>query len=154
MVLAERAAAVNATIVREGLDFGVRSRSMAVGGQLLELQGIGASYAEVFLPLYGEHQASNAACALVAVEAFLGAAEREPLDAGLVLAGFAAANSPGRLEIVRRNPTVLLDGAHNPAGAAALAAALEDAKVMARLDGKNLVKTVVVKSKLVNFVVR
>jgi dihydrofolate synthase/folylpolyglutamate synthase len=133
LVLAERAAEVGATIVREGIDFGVRSRNVAVGGQLLELQGLAGVYPEVFLPLYGEHQASNAACALAAVEAFLGATERGPLDVELVRAAFAAARSPGRLEIVRRSPTVLIDGAHNPAGAAALAAALEDAFTFDRL---------------------
>jgi dihydrofolate synthase/folylpolyglutamate synthase len=126
-VLASRATEVGATVLREGQDFGVRSRSIAIGGQLLELQGLAGSYDEVFLPLYGEHQASNAACALVAVEAFLGVQERGALDIDAVRAAFAAVRSPGRLEVLRRSPTVLIDGAHNPAGAAALAAALEDA---------------------------
>jgi dihydrofolate synthase/folylpolyglutamate synthase len=144
LVLAERVAEVGATIRREGLDFGVRSRQVAVGGQMLDLQGLAGSYDEVFLPLYGEHQASNAACALAAVESFVGATERGPLDAEAVQAAFAAVRSPGRLEIVRRSPTVLIDGAHNPAGAAALAAALEDAfnfdklvAVVAVLDDKD-----------------
>jgi dihydrofolate synthase/folylpolyglutamate synthase len=144
LVLAHRAAEVGASVVREGLDFGVRSRSVAVGGQMLDLQGLAGGYGEVFLPLYGEHQASNAACALVAVEAFVGAADRGPLDADAVRSAFAAARSPGRLEVVRRSPTVLIDGAHNPAGAAALAAALEDAfnfdqlvAVVAVLDDKD-----------------
>jgi dihydrofolate synthase/folylpolyglutamate synthase len=144
LVLAERVAEVGATIRREGLDFGVRSRQVAIGGQMLELQGLAGSYDEVFLPLYGEHQASNAACALAAVEAFVGATERGPLDADAVQSAFAAVRSPGRLEIVRRSPTVLIDGAHNPAGAAALAAALEDAfnfdklvAVVAVLDDKD-----------------
>jgi dihydrofolate synthase/folylpolyglutamate synthase len=144
LVLAERITEVGATVVREGLDFGVRSRSVAVGGQLLDLQGLAGGYGEVFLPLYGEHQASNAACALAAVEAFVGATDRGPLDAEAVQAAFAAVRSPGRMEIVRRSPTVLIDGAHNPAGAAALAAALEDAfnfdqlvAVIAVLDDKD-----------------
>jgi len=132
-VLVERAAEVGATIVAEGLTFGVRSRSVAVGGQLLELQGLAGVYEEVFLPLHGAHQATNAACALAAVEAFLGAADREPLDADAVRAAFAGVSSPGRLEVVRRSPTVLIDGAHNPAGAAALAAALEDEFTFDRL---------------------
>ncbi|HVY09198.1 MAG TPA: folylpolyglutamate synthase/dihydrofolate synthase family protein [Mycobacteriales bacterium] len=143
-VLAERVAQIGATIVREGLDFGVRARSVAVGGQLLEIQGLGGVYDEIFLPLYGEHQASNAACALAAVEAFFGAQDRGPIDVDLVRAAFAAVRSPGRLEVVRRSPTVLIDGAHNPAGAAALAAALEDAfgfdrlvAVVAMLDDKD-----------------
>jgi dihydrofolate synthase/folylpolyglutamate synthase len=144
LVLTGRCAELGATIVREGIDFGVRSRSVALGGQQLELQGIAASYDEVFLPLYGEHQASNAACALAAVEAFLGAVEREPLEADLVRAAFAGVTSPGRMEVVRRSPTVLLDGAHNPAGAVALAAGIEDAfafdalvAVVAVLDDKD-----------------
>jgi dihydrofolate synthase/folylpolyglutamate synthase len=127
LVLAGRADEVAARIVREGIDFGVQTRSVALGGQQLALQGLAGQYDEVYLPLHGEHQASNAACALAAVEAFLGAPERGALDAELVRTGFAGVTSPGRMEVVRRNPTVLLDGAHNPAGAAALASAIEDA---------------------------
>jgi len=143
-VLVERAATVGATILAEGLTFGVRTRSVAVGGQLLELQGLAGVYDEIFLPLHGAHQAGNAACALAAVEAFVGAADREQLDADLVRAAFAKVSSPGRLEVLRRNPTVMIDGAHNPAGAAALAAALQDAftfdqlvAVVAILDDKD-----------------
>jgi dihydrofolate synthase / folylpolyglutamate synthase len=142
--IVERAATVGATILAEGINFGVRTRAIAVGGQFLELQGLAGVYDEVFLPLYGEHQARNAALALAAVEAFLGQAEREPLDVDLVREAFAGVSSPGRLEVVRRSPTVLLDGAHNPAGAAALTAALEDAftfdklvAVVAMLDDKD-----------------
>jgi dihydrofolate synthase/folylpolyglutamate synthase len=126
-VLADRAQEVGATVLREGVDFGVRSRNVAIGGQVLELEGLAGSYDEVFLPLYGEHQASNAACALAAVEAFLGAPDNGRLDIDAVRAAFAAVRSPGRMEVLRRGPTLLIDGAHNPAGAAALAAALEDA---------------------------
>jgi dihydrofolate synthase/folylpolyglutamate synthase len=143
-VIVERAAAVGASILAEGINFGVRTRSVAVGGQLLELQGLAGVYDEVFLPLYGEHQARNAACALAAVESFLGSADREPLDVDVVRAALAGVSSPGRLEVVRRGPTVLIDGAHNPAGAAALTAALEDAftfdhliAVVAILDDKD-----------------
>jgi dihydrofolate synthase/folylpolyglutamate synthase len=132
-VILERAATVGASIVAEGLAFGVRSRAVAVGGQLLDLQGLAGVYDDVFLPLYGAHQASNAACALAAVEAFVGAADREQLDVDVVRAAFAGVSSPGRLEVVRRSPTVLIDGAHNPAGAAALAAALDDAFAFDRL---------------------
>lgn len=124
VVLLERAAEVGATIAREGLEFGVVSRTPAVGGQLLSLQGLRARYDDVFLPLYGAHQAQNAAVALAAVEAF--AAREEPLDAELVRAAFAEVTSPARLEIVRRSPTIVLDAAHNPHGAEATAAALED----------------------------
>jgi dihydrofolate synthase/folylpolyglutamate synthase len=136
VVLTERAAEVGARLAREGIDFGVRSRSVAVGGQALDLTGIGGDYDDVFLPLYGAHQAANASCALAAVEAFFGAGERGvPLDVDVVRAAFAKVQSPGRLEVVRRSPTVLLDGAHNPAGAAALAAAVEEAFTFERLVG-------------------
>ena len=134
-VLQERAASVQARVVREGVDFGVRSRSVAVGGQSLELTGLGGDYDEVFLPLYGAHQAGNAACALAAVEAFFAADQRGPLNPDAVRAAFAGVRSPGRLEVVRRSPTVLLDGAHNPAGAAALADAVEESFGFERLIG-------------------
>jgi dihydrofolate synthase/folylpolyglutamate synthase len=125
-VLVARAAEVGASIVREGIDFGVQSRTVAIGGQLLTIRGLAGTYEEIFVPLHGEHQASNAALAIAAVEAFLGSG-REQLDVDAVRAAFAGVSSPGRLEVVRRSPTVLLDGAHNAAGAAALAAALGDA---------------------------
>ncbi len=122
-VLLARATEVGATVAREGMEFGVVSRVPAVGGQTVSLQGLRARYDEVFLPLYGAHQAQNAAVALAAVEAFTG---DQPLDEDLVRAAFAEVTSPGRLEIIRRSPTILLDAAHNPAGAEATAAALED----------------------------
>ena len=126
-VLLDRVAEVGASVVREGLDFGVTSRVPAVGGQMLTLQGLRASYPDVFLPLYGAHQAQNAAIALAAVEAFVASSEQsQALDADVVRAAFAEVTSPGRLEIVRRSPTVVLDAAHNPHGAEALGAALED----------------------------
>ena len=122
-VLLERAAEVGATVLREGVDFGVVHRLPAVGGQMLRLQGLRAEYDEVFLPLYGAHQGQNAALALAAVEAFAG---DEPLDAELVHEAFGEVSSPGRLEIIRRSPTIVLDAAHNPHGAKAVAEALED----------------------------
>jgi dihydrofolate synthase/folylpolyglutamate synthase len=122
-VLLARATEVGATVAREGMEFGVVSRVPGVGGQLVSLQGLRARYDDVFLPLHGAHQAQNAAVALAAVEAFAG--ERE-LDADLVRSAFAEVTSPGRLEVVRRSPTIVLDAAHNPAGAEATAAALED----------------------------
>src|SRR5437763_5656235 len=138
LVLTNRVAEVGARLAREGLDFGVRRRSVAVGGQSLDLTGLGGDYDDVFLPLYGAHQAANAACALAAVEAFFGAADpatggRGTIDVEVVRAAFAGVQSPGRLEVVRRSPTVLLDGAHNPAGAAALASAVEEAFTFQRL---------------------
>lgn len=123
-VLLARAMRVDAAVAREDSEFGVRDRQVAVGGQVLELQGLGGVYPEVFLPLHGEHQAHNAAVALAAVEAFFGAGATRQLDVDVVRAGFAAVRSPGRLERVRSAPTVFVDAAHNPAGAAALAQAL------------------------------
>jgi dihydrofolate synthase/folylpolyglutamate synthase len=123
-VIRERCTEVGATLAREGLEFGVISRVPAVGGQMLGLQGLRGSYEDVFLPLYGAHQGQNAALALAAVEAFLGG--EDALDADLVREAFAEVTSPGRLEIIRRSPTIVLDAAHNPHGAAAVVAALED----------------------------
>jgi dihydrofolate synthase/folylpolyglutamate synthase len=131
-VLLRRCAEVGATPVREGLEFGVVSRVPAVGGQMLTLKGLRGQYDEVFLPLYGTHQAQNAVTALAAVEAFLG---DQPLDADLVRDAFGRATSPGRLEIIRRSPMILLDAAHNPHGAEAAAAALEDSFAFAPLIG-------------------
>ena len=124
-VLLRRCAEVGATVAREGLEFGVLERRTAVGGQLLTLQGLAGTYDDVFLPLHGPHQAANAAAALAAVEAFLHA--EGTLDVEAVRAGFAQAQSPGRLEVLRSSPTVLVDAAHNPAGMAATVAALTDA---------------------------
>jgi dihydrofolate synthase / folylpolyglutamate synthase len=118
----ERCAEMGATLAREGSEFGVVERTQAVGGQVLVLQGLKARYEELFLPLFGAHQAQNAALALAAVEAFLG--DQVQLD--LVREGFAQVDSPGRLERVRSAPTILLDGAHNPHGMAATVAALEE----------------------------
>jgi dihydrofolate synthase / folylpolyglutamate synthase len=130
-VLLARAAEVGATVMREGYEFGVAGREVAVGGQVLTLQGRGRVYEDVFLPLHGAHQAGNAAVALAAVEAFLIGAQSDAaatgLDADVVRAAFAGVDSPGRLEVVRRSPTVLVDAAHNPAGAAVLAGSLEEA---------------------------
>jgi dihydrofolate synthase/folylpolyglutamate synthase len=122
----ERSAEMGATVAREGSEFGVVGRTQAVGGQVLTLQGLGGVYDEVFLPLFGAHQAQNAACALAAVEAFLGAGKDRELDAEVVREGFAKVDSPGRLERVRSAPTILLDGAHNPHGMAATVTALEE----------------------------
>jgi dihydrofolate synthase/folylpolyglutamate synthase len=129
----EHCAEVDATIAREGNEFGVLERSLAVGGQVLTLQGLSGVYDEVYLPLHGAHQAQNAAVALAAVEAFLGAGRDKALDPETVRAGFAAASSPGRLERVRTAPTILLDAAHNPHGMAATVAALEDEFAFQRL---------------------
>jgi dihydrofolate synthase / folylpolyglutamate synthase len=132
--LLERCAEVGATVAREGNEFGVRSRDLAVGGQVLSLQGLSGVYDEVFVPLHGAHQAQNAAVALAAVEAFLGAgATTRQLDPDVVREGFADATSPGRLERVRTAPTILLDAAHNPHGMAATVTALTEEFAFGRL---------------------
>jgi dihydrofolate synthase/folylpolyglutamate synthase len=120
--LLKRAATVSADVAREGIEYSVLARSLAVGGQLLTIQGIKETYEDIFLPLHGKHQASNAAAALVAVEAFFG---DQDLDIEAVRAGFAHVTSPGRCEIVHRDPTIILDAAHNPHGAAAITETLQ-----------------------------
>ncbi|GAA3805773.1 bifunctional folylpolyglutamate synthase/dihydrofolate synthase [Streptomyces phyllanthi] len=136
-VLLKKAVEVDATVAREGLEFGVVSRQLAVGGQLATLRGLGGEYEEVFLPLHGAYQAHNAAVALAAVEAFFGVGSQrpEPLDIDTVRKAFASVASPGRLEVVRRSPTVVLDAAHNPAGARATAEAVSEAFDFSRLIG-------------------
>lgn len=125
----------DAAVAREGSEFAVLSRQVAVGGQLVELQGLGGVYSEIFLPLHGEHQAHNAAVALAAVEAFFGAGADRQLDIEAIRAGFASVVVPGRLERVRSAPAVFLDAAHNPHGAAALAETLQSEFDFRRLVG-------------------
>ncbi|MGM1057820.1 bifunctional tetrahydrofolate synthase/dihydrofolate synthase [Saccharothrix sp. Mg75] len=125
-VLLRRIAEVDATVARLGSEFGVLRRDIAVGGQVLSLQGLGGVYDDVFLPLHGAHQAANAVLALAAVEAFFGAGAGRQIDVEAVREAFAGVASPGRLERVRTAPTVLVDAAHNPHGAEALAKALDE----------------------------
>jgi dihydrofolate synthase / folylpolyglutamate synthase len=120
-------------VAREGLEFGVLSRELAIGGQLLQLKGLKGTYEDILLPLYGAHQASNAACALAAAEALTGG--DEPLDAELVRQAFLQVRSPGRLEVVRRGPTVVVDAAHNPAGMRASLDAVQESFDFAKLIG-------------------
>jgi len=124
-VLLERAVEVDATVARAGQEFGVVEREIAVGGQMLKLQGLGGVYDEILLPVHGEHQAHNAALALATVEAFFGAGKDRQLQIDVVRDAFAAVELPARMERARSAPTVLLDAAHNPAGADALATALD-----------------------------
>jgi dihydrofolate synthase/folylpolyglutamate synthase len=144
-VIEERAAQLDAHLLASGRDFGVERRRQAVGGQVLDLRTPTGVIPDILVPLHGRHQADNAAGALVAVQAFLGAHQgawgpgtdapgsvKRDLDPDTVRAGFAAVTSPGRLEVVSRQPLVLLDGAHNPAGARALAAALLEEFVVDR----------------------
>ncbi|MET9483409.1 folylpolyglutamate synthase/dihydrofolate synthase family protein [Streptomyces sp. NPDC006638] len=136
-VMLKKAAEVDATVAREGLEFGIVAREIAVGGQLLTLRGLGGEYEQVFLPLYGAHQAHNAAVALTAVEAFfgIGAEHARPLDMDTVRKAFASVSSPGRLEVMRSSPTVVLDAAHNPAGARAAADGITESFGFSRLIG-------------------
>ncbi len=129
-----RCVEVDATVAREGTEFGVTGRGVALGGQLLVLQGLGGVYDDVVIRLHGGHQAQNAAVALAAVEAFLGAgASTRQLDPDIIREGFAGARSPGRLERVRTSPTILLDAAHNPHGMAATVSALTEEFSFGRL---------------------
>jgi dihydrofolate synthase/folylpolyglutamate synthase len=121
--LLKKAAEVGAEIAREGLEYVIESRTLAVGGQLLTIKTPKDTYEEIFLPLHGKHQASNAAAALVAVEAFFGEQE---LDYDAVIAGFANVQSPGRCEILHRDPTIIIDAAHNPHGAKALTETIQN----------------------------
>ncbi|MFE9362037.1 bifunctional folylpolyglutamate synthase/dihydrofolate synthase [Streptomyces sp. NPDC006978] len=136
-VMLKKAVEVDATVAREGMEFGVVSREIAVGGQLLTLRGLGGEYDNIFLPLYGAHQAHNAAVALAAVEAFfgIGAEQARSLDVEAVRKAFLSVLSPGRLEVVRSSPTVVLDAAHNPAGALAAAEGVSEAFSFSRLIG-------------------
>jgi dihydrofolate synthase / folylpolyglutamate synthase len=130
--LLRRAAEVGASVAREGLEFGVLSRELAVGGQQVSIRGLLGDYPDLYLPLFGAHQASNLACAIAAVEAFAGppgavAGAAAPLDEDLVRRAVARVSSPGRLEVVRRSPVVVVDGAHNPGGMAVTVEALTEA---------------------------
>ena len=120
--LLRRAAEVGADVAREGLEYSIDSRAIAVGGQLISITGLRGHYDDIFLPLHGKHQASNAAAALIAVEAFFG---EQDLDIDAVRASFANVTSPGRCEVIHRDPTIILDAAHNPHGAKAIAETMQ-----------------------------
>ncbi|OFM86330.1 dihydrofolate synthase [Corynebacterium sp. HMSC063A05] len=123
-VVLRRAVEMDASVARAGVEYGVVSHQLAVGGQNLTLKGLAGEYDDIHLPLHGPHQARNAATALAAVEAFFGAGPGRPLNIDAVREGFATVASPGRLERVRSTPTVFIDAAHNPHGARALRTAL------------------------------
>ena len=116
-ILLEKVVEKSAIPYREGLEFALIKRDIAVGGQLISVRGVHGEYTDIYLPLHGAHQAANAAVAIAAVEAFVGV----KLDEELVRAAFTSVSSPGRLEILHRDPTVIIDAAHNPHGATALA---------------------------------
>ena len=159
-ILLRRCAQEGASVAREGIEFGVLQRDVAVGGQRLALRGLRGVYENLFLPLFGAHQAGNAACALAAVEAFAGIGAAGSVGAGVVpvdlgsgslgsnghgtgnaldpeLVGeaFREMTSPGRLEVIKRSPAIVIDAAHNPAGMAATVAALEESFTFTALIG-------------------
>jgi dihydrofolate synthase / folylpolyglutamate synthase len=125
-VILAKADTEGARVILAGRDFEVLDRQLAVGGQVLSIRGVSGNYSDIVVPLHGEHQAENAALAIAAIETFFGADEKQKtLDPDILEAGFSYVTSPGRMEIVRRGPTVLLDAAHNPHGMAAMLNALE-----------------------------
>ncbi|MDN5700056.1 folylpolyglutamate synthase/dihydrofolate synthase family protein [Kocuria carniphila] len=132
-ILLERAQEVGAQFRFEGVEFGVRGRTIAVGGQIMAVQGLAAEYIDLMLPLFGEHQAENAALAIAAVEALLGGGDK-PLNQELLVTGLGAVTSPGRLELARKAPPVLLDAAHNPHGLKASAQAVRESFTFAKLN--------------------
>jgi dihydrofolate synthase/folylpolyglutamate synthase len=116
-VLMHKSAQVDATPIREGIEYAVKNRALAVGGQLISIAGVYGEYNDLFLPLHGAHQAANAATAIASVEVFAGESK---LDEEVVREALINATSPGRCEIIMRNPTVIIDAAHNPHGAQSL----------------------------------
>lgn len=140
-----RAEKEGATVAVAGDGFTLEGQTLAVGGQQLDIRGVAAAYREVYLPMYGAHQGANAALAVAAVESLIGGGT-QPLAADVVADGIGNATSPGRLQLVGTAPTVLVDAAHNPHGARALVAALDEAfdidewgAVVGILDGKDAV---------------
>ena len=132
-IIQERVDHVGAILLLAGRDFWLESRVPAVGGQQVSIHGARAAYDDLFLPLYGPHQAENAVLALAAVEALIGG--DDALAGDVVQEAFEQVTSPGRLEIIRRSPTIVLDAAHNPHGAQALVDALEDSFTFSPLIG-------------------
>ena len=130
-VLLEKAKELGVPFRFEGVEFGVESRTVAVGGQMVTIQGIAGRYPDLLVPLHGAHQAQNAAVAVAALEAFFGGEKELSFD--VLQEGFAEVTSPGRLEVVRTAPTIVVDAAHNPDGVKVSAAALQEAFTFTRL---------------------
>jgi dihydrofolate synthase / folylpolyglutamate synthase len=128
-VIRQRCEEQIATLLLEGRDWEITDLTPAVGGQAIAIRGLHATYDDILLPIYGEHAAHGAAAAVVSVEALL----ERPLDRDAVRLALGAATSPGRLEVAARRPLVILDGAHNPAAARALAEALPETFTWDRL---------------------
>ncbi len=120
-----QAVAQNATVAFEGTEFAVVEHTVAVGGQQLTVKGLAATYTDLYLPLYGAHQAQNAATAIAAVESLIGAGT-QPIAGDILTEGLSEVTTPGRLQLLGIAPTVLVDSAHNPHGARALVAALAE----------------------------
>jgi dihydrofolate synthase / folylpolyglutamate synthase len=122
-LVAATAAEAGASLALAGRDFRLRADELALRGRLITVEGpAGGVYEEVFLPLLGHHQALNATLALAACEELVG----RPLDPEAVEAGLASVTSPGRMEVVAREPVVVLDGAHNPEAAGVLGRGLQE----------------------------
>ncbi len=124
-VLRRTAEEKGASIAFEGEEFSLVSQKLAVGGQLITVRGLAGAYDDEYLPLYGAHQGRNAALAIAAVESLIGGGA-QPITGDILTEGLQSATSPGRLQLVGVAPTVVVDAAHNPHGAAALAQALDD----------------------------
>ncbi|WP_193096207.1 bifunctional folylpolyglutamate synthase/dihydrofolate synthase [Brevibacterium sp. FME17] len=129
----EAQTALDAEVERRGIlalteerNFRLLDRTRAVDGQLITVQGIRDVYTDIFVPLHGIHQAHNAAVAVVAAEAFL-SDEDKPLVLDTVAEGLSHVTSPGRAELVRTGPAVVVDGAHNPDAAHVLAETITEA---------------------------
>ncbi|WP_159702836.1 folylpolyglutamate synthase/dihydrofolate synthase family protein [Arthrobacter sp. 18067] len=131
-VLLEKAREADVPFRFEGVEFGVESRAVAVGGQVITIQGLAGRYEDLLLPLHGAHQAENAAVAVAALEAFFGGGEKE-LDAEVLKEAFGSVTSPGRLEVVRTAPTVVVDAAHNPDGIRVSSEAIQEAFSFSKL---------------------
>lgn len=116
-------------VLKAGKDFEILDRAVAHGGQLITVQTPASRYSDLYLPLYGEHQALNASVAVTVAEASVGS----ELDNDLLRAALEKVQSPGRIEVVGHSPLVVLDGAHNPAGAACLMAAIRESFLFDRL---------------------
>ena len=125
-VLARAAAAREATLATDGAEFALVDQKLAVGGQVITVRGLAGTYADLYLPLYGAHQGRNAALAIAAVESLIGGGAHA-LAPDVIADGLAQVTSPGRLQLVGVAPTVFVDSAHNPHGARALVAALDEA---------------------------
>ncbi len=124
-VLEEAAELTESSLAVEGDAFDVLESRVAVGGQLVSIRGLAGEYRDLALPLFGRHQAENAAVAIAAVEAFIGGGSVRLADQ-VVEVGLGAVASPGRLQPIGSDPAVIVDAAHNPHGASALVDALDE----------------------------